>query len=227
MLHKAFRTRLSGRDHFAFIDANAMLRNPVQDALMSAVYVRHMMREFPDPAAILHGSNLRARDLAHPGRFITVEQNLRCLSNAMRAAHSPDWYLPWGLRIKMARPIKTRSLEFVEGAPKNCCAEASVRSARLPICSVSLMPPVFPRHFGVGLACRPGFTLNVWRIRSAATTTDAPGRALEERHVHAADRRAANQPCVHPIRPVRLAPNACSMSLRNILVDACEVQDAA
>lgn len=66
---------------------------------MPAVYIRHMMREFPDPATILHGSDLHPRDLAHPDRFITVEQNLRCLTNAMRAAHSPDWYLPWGLRI--------------------------------------------------------------------------------------------------------------------------------
>jgi len=66
---------------------------------MPAVYVCHMIREFPEPAAILQGSNLALADLELPGQTITVEQNLKCVANAMKLARSPDWYLPWGLRI--------------------------------------------------------------------------------------------------------------------------------
>ena len=66
---------------------------------MPAVYVCHMMREFREPAASLQGSNLALEELELPGQHITVEQNLKCVANAMKLAHSPEWYLPWGLRI--------------------------------------------------------------------------------------------------------------------------------
>ncbi len=66
---------------------------------MPAVYVCHMMREFPEPAAILEGSDLQLADIELPGQYITVEQNLKCVANAMKLARSPEWYLPWGLRI--------------------------------------------------------------------------------------------------------------------------------
>ena len=71
----------------------------IQDLLMPAVYVCHMMREFPDPTAIPHGSNLLLSDIELPGQYITVAQNLKCVANAMKLARSPEWYLPWGLRI--------------------------------------------------------------------------------------------------------------------------------
>lgn len=73
--------------------------NPIHETLMPAVYVCHMLREFDQPAAILDGSNLALSELARPGHYITVEQNLRCVANAMKLASSPAWYLPWGLRI--------------------------------------------------------------------------------------------------------------------------------
>lgn len=66
---------------------------------MPAVYVCHLIREFPEPAAILRGSNIALRELELPGQTITVAQNLRCVANAMKLARSPDWYLPWGLRM--------------------------------------------------------------------------------------------------------------------------------
>lgn len=71
----------------------------VHNALMPAVYVCHMLREFREPAAVLHGSALDLATLSTPGRHITVAQNLTCLANAMRLAPTPGWYLPWGLRI--------------------------------------------------------------------------------------------------------------------------------
>ncbi len=66
---------------------------------MPAVYVCHMMREFPEPAAILQGSNLALEEVELPGQYITVEQNLKCVANAMKLAPSREWYLPWGLRM--------------------------------------------------------------------------------------------------------------------------------
>ncbi len=76
-----------------------MQYSSIQEVLMPAVYVCHMIREFPDPAAILQGTNLKLSDLELPGQHITVEQNLKCVANAMKQASSPGWYLPWGLRI--------------------------------------------------------------------------------------------------------------------------------
>ena len=76
-----------------------MQHRSIQELLMPAVYVCHMIREFPEPAAILQGSNLALSELELPGQYITVEQNLKCVANAMKLARSPEWYLPWGLRI--------------------------------------------------------------------------------------------------------------------------------
>lgn len=76
-----------------------MPHGSIQETLMPAVYVCHMLREFPEPAAVLEGSNLRLADIELPGQYITVEQNLKCVANAMRLARAPHWYLPWGLRI--------------------------------------------------------------------------------------------------------------------------------
>ena len=66
---------------------------------MPAVYVCHMLREFSEPNAILQGCNLALSELELPGQTITVEQNLKCVANAMKLARSPEWYLPWGLRM--------------------------------------------------------------------------------------------------------------------------------
>jgi AraC-like DNA-binding protein len=81
------------------IGDSVMQHGSIREVLMPAVYVCHMMREFPDPTAILQGSNLLLSDIELPGRYITVEQNLKCVANAMKLARSPQWYLPWGLRI--------------------------------------------------------------------------------------------------------------------------------
>lgn len=76
------------------------MQNPsIHETLMPAVYVCHMLREFEQPAAVLDGCDLDPADLERPGHNITVEQNLRCVANAMKLASSPAWYLPWGLRI--------------------------------------------------------------------------------------------------------------------------------
>lgn len=71
----------------------------IEDVLMPAAYVCHLAREFEDPASLLKGVDLEPGELARPGRYITVAQNLKCVANAMELAQSPDWYLPWGLRI--------------------------------------------------------------------------------------------------------------------------------
>ena len=89
----------SNTDNVELIGDSAMQHRSIQDVLMPAVYVCHMIREFPDAAAILQGSNLALSELKLPGQYITVEQNLKCVANAMKLAHSPEWYLPWGLRI--------------------------------------------------------------------------------------------------------------------------------
>ena len=78
---------------------NPMQRSAIEEMLMPAVYVRHLVREFPDPAALLNGSDLEIDQIEAPGGLITVEQNLKCVANAIELADSPDWYLPWGLRI--------------------------------------------------------------------------------------------------------------------------------
>ena len=90
---------ISKLDNVEFIGDFAMQHRSIQELLMPAVYVCHMIREFPEPAAILHGSNLALSELELPGQYITVEQNLKCVANAMKLARSPEWYLPWGLRI--------------------------------------------------------------------------------------------------------------------------------
>lgn len=76
-----------------------MQRSPVEELLMPAVYVRHLAREFPEPAAVLKGIDLELEQIESPGRYITVGQNLKCVANAIELAESPDWYLPWGLRM--------------------------------------------------------------------------------------------------------------------------------
>lgn len=76
-----------------------MEHSAIEELLMPAVYVRHLAREFSDPVALLEGADLEPRQLESPGRYITVGQNLRCVANAMELAQSPDWYLPWGLRM--------------------------------------------------------------------------------------------------------------------------------
>ncbi|MGD9603395.1 MAG: helix-turn-helix domain-containing protein [Gammaproteobacteria bacterium] len=86
-------------DKFKFNGDSAMQNASIHEMLRPAVYVRHMLREFAQPAAILDGCNLDLADLERPGHTITVEQNLRCVANAMKLASSPAWYLPWGLRI--------------------------------------------------------------------------------------------------------------------------------
>lgn len=86
-------------DNIELIGDNAVHNASIHETLMPAVYVCHMLREFEQPAAILDGSNLDPAELGRPGHYITVEQNLRCVANAMKVASSPAWYLPWGLRI--------------------------------------------------------------------------------------------------------------------------------
>ncbi|MBK6657015.1 MAG: AraC family transcriptional regulator ligand-binding domain-containing protein [Proteobacteria bacterium] len=90
---------MANPDNFKVNGDSAMRNDPIHETLMPAVYVCHMMREFDQPAAILDGSNLALDELERPGHYITVEQNLRCVANAMKLASSPAWYLPWGLRI--------------------------------------------------------------------------------------------------------------------------------
>ncbi len=91
--------RGSKPDKIEFLGDNAMQNASIHETLMPAVYVCHMLREFEQRAAILDGSNLDPIELERPGHYITVEQNLRCVANAMKVASSPLWYLPWGLRI--------------------------------------------------------------------------------------------------------------------------------
>ena len=66
---------------------------------MPAVYVRHLVREFSATGALLDGTDLDLDQINSPDRHISVRQNLRCVANAIALAESPDWYLPWGLRI--------------------------------------------------------------------------------------------------------------------------------
>ena len=76
-----------------------MSHDPTNELLMPAIYVRHLLRNFSDSVSLLDGTGLDLAQIGAPGKYITVEQNLRCVANATMLADSPDWYLQWGLTI--------------------------------------------------------------------------------------------------------------------------------
>ncbi|MGE3771801.1 MAG: AraC family transcriptional regulator ligand-binding domain-containing protein [Gammaproteobacteria bacterium] len=80
------------------IDTHAQ-PDAIRQAMMPADYVWHLSRRVTTPARIVSGTTIALDELERPDRYITVEQNLRCVANAMRLMQSPSWYLAWGAHM--------------------------------------------------------------------------------------------------------------------------------
>jgi AraC-like DNA-binding protein len=66
----------------------------IEALLMPATYGRHLARMFPLDA-LLAGTGLGAADFEERERRITVRQALQYISNTLKLADEPDWYMAW------------------------------------------------------------------------------------------------------------------------------------
>ena len=75
-----------------------MDRQAIEELTMPITYGRHLQRLF-DPEALLKGTGIATQELQKPDQKITVKQALRYVSNAIKIAPEPSWYLEWAHSI--------------------------------------------------------------------------------------------------------------------------------
>ena len=75
-----------------------MDRQAIEELTMPITYGRHLQRLF-DPEALLKGTGIPTQELQKPDQKITVKQALRYVSNAIKIAPEPSWYLEWAHSI--------------------------------------------------------------------------------------------------------------------------------
>ncbi|HMM78173.1 MAG TPA: AraC family transcriptional regulator ligand-binding domain-containing protein [Gammaproteobacteria bacterium] len=66
---------------------------------MPNTYIRLLMQEFADHAAIAEGTGIAPEALADYPHPLTVRQSLRCVANVLPLRPGPDWHLQWGKRM--------------------------------------------------------------------------------------------------------------------------------
>lgn len=77
----------------------SMPGDPIATILIPNTYVRLLAQEFEDHAALAAGTGIAPEHLAHYAHPVSVQQHLRCISNALPLRTTPDWHLKWGKRM--------------------------------------------------------------------------------------------------------------------------------
>ena len=67
--------------------------------LIPNTYVRLLAQEFENQAALAAGTGIAPEQLARYPHPVSVQQHLRCISNALPLRTTPDWHLKWGKRM--------------------------------------------------------------------------------------------------------------------------------
>lgn len=76
-----------------------MSGNTIASILIPNTYVRLLAQEFENHAALAQGTGIAPEQLADYPYPVSVQQHLRCISNALPLRTTPDWHLKWGKRM--------------------------------------------------------------------------------------------------------------------------------
>lgn len=73
--------------------------DPIATILIPNTYVRLLAQEFANHAVLAAGTGIAPEQLADYPHPVSVQQHLRCISNALPLRTTPDWHLKWGKRM--------------------------------------------------------------------------------------------------------------------------------
>ncbi|MEM7465320.1 MAG: AraC family transcriptional regulator ligand-binding domain-containing protein, partial [Pseudomonadota bacterium] len=76
-----------------------MDRDPILKVLMTNTYARMLTQDFVDHVQLLNGVGIEPIEFVNYSHPITVQQHLRCVSNALSMKTETDWHLRWGRRM--------------------------------------------------------------------------------------------------------------------------------